>query len=58
MGAELSVADWIGGVIAFLLTLSILSYALGDNFIFRLAIHLFIGVTAGYVLAVTFSNIL
>jgi hypothetical protein len=48
----------VGGLIAFLLTLAILSYALGDNFLFRLAIHLFIGAAAGFVLAAAFYSVI
>jgi len=35
-------------LVGFLLTLFILSYVLGDNPLFRLAIHLFIGIAAAY----------
>lgn len=38
---------WI--VVSFLLTVMVLSYLLGDNVFFRFAAHLFIGITAGYV---------
>lgn len=42
-------------LIAFTLTLAILSYALGDNPLFRIASYLFVGVSTGY-LAVIFIN--
>ncbi|MBT3313653.1 MAG: hypothetical protein HN390_03475 [Anaerolineae bacterium] len=35
--------------IAFLLTLAVLFYLVGDNFLFRAAIYIFIGASAGYV---------
>ncbi len=50
--------ELIGGLIAFLLTLMILSYLLGDNPFFRFATHLFIGVTAGYVAVVALYNVI
>ena len=43
------IGDLIGGTVGFLLTLCIFSYLLGDNALFRIAIHIFIGVTAGFV---------
>ena len=57
-GNGLASSDMVGGIIAFLLTLAILSYALGDNFLFRLAIHLFIGAAAGFVLAAAFYSVI
>lgn len=40
--------DSIGVVIAAILTVMVLSYVLGDNFLFRLASHIFVGVAVGY----------
>jgi len=57
-GMELNLVDLAGGFVAFFLTLFVLSYALGDNALFRLAIHLFIGVSAGFVLASAFYSVL
>ena len=51
-------ADPIGAVIGFILTLMVLSYIIGDNFIFRLAIHIGIGVTAGFAVVLILQNIL
>lgn len=39
----------VGMIIAFLLTMAVFSYLIGDNVLFRLASHLFIGLTAGFV---------
>ncbi len=50
--------ELIGMVIAAVLTLLVLLYAFGDNVFFRLAIHIFIGVAAGYAGAVAISNVL
>ena len=41
--------ELIGMFIAFVLTLAVMSYLIGDNALFRFATHLFIGATAGYV---------
>jgi hypothetical protein len=43
---------------AFLLTLMILSYFIGDNPLFRLAVHIFIGVAAGYVAVMVIYQVL
>jgi hypothetical protein len=43
---------------AFLLTLMILSYFIGDNPLFRLAVHIFIGVAAGYVAVMVIYHVL
>jgi hypothetical protein len=41
--------DLLTGLAALVLTLCLLTYLIGDNPFYRLASHLFIGVTAGYV---------
>jgi hypothetical protein len=50
--------DFIGLALGFLLTILVFSYLLGDNPFFRLAIHVFIGVSAAYVALVTINNVL
>lgn len=40
--------ELIGALIGLLLTLCVFSYVIGDNFLFRLAIHIFIGVAAAF----------
>jgi hypothetical protein len=50
--------DLIVGVIAFLFTLMILSYLIGDNPLFRIAIYIFVGVSAGYVAVVAWWQVL
>lgn len=47
---------WI--VVSFLLTVMVLSYLLGDNVFFRFAAHLFIGLTAAYVVLLIFNELL
>jgi hypothetical protein len=51
-------ADLMGAVVGFILTLMVFSYIIGDNFLFRLAIHIFIGVASGYAVVLVFYNIL
>jgi len=48
----------IAGVIAFLFTLMILSYLIGDNPLFRIAVYIFVGVSAGYVAVVAWWQVL
>src|SRR5512140_3643941 len=50
--------DVIAGVVAFLFTLMIFSYLIGDNPLFRIAIYIFVGVSAGYVAVVAFWQVL
>lgn len=50
--------DLITGILAFLFTLMIFSYVLADNPVFRVAVHIFIGVSAGYVVAVIVHQVL
>jgi hypothetical protein len=53
-----NVVDLITGGISFLLTLMVLSYLIGDNPAFRVAVYIFIGVAAGYAAAVTWRQVL
>jgi hypothetical protein len=54
----LNQADLIGMAVASMLTLFIFSYVAGDNPLFRLAVHLFIGVACGLAAASAWNNIL
>ena len=49
--------DLITGFLSFLFTVLILSYLVGDNPAFRLAVHAFVGVSAGYVAVVIFRQV-
>ena len=49
--------ETIGSVIAFVLTLMIFSYIFGDNILFKLASHIFVGVALGYALVVTWHGV-
>jgi len=50
--------DLVGALLGFVLTIAVFSYIWGDNAIFRIAAHLFIGVTAGYVTIVVIHNVI
>ncbi len=52
------VLDTIGVWVAFLLTLFVFSYLLGDNVLYRLAEHIFVGVSVGYAAIVVFHSVL
>lgn len=54
----MSAGDLVAALVSFLLTLLILSYVFGDNPLFRFAVHLFIGVAAGYAGAVAVRDVL
>jgi len=51
-------SELISGFIAFLLTLFVLSYLINDNVLFRAAIYIFVGVSAGYIAAVVWHQVL
>jgi hypothetical protein len=44
---NMPIADLIWGIVGFVLSIMIFSYLIGDNILFRFAVHLFIGVSAG-----------
>lgn len=52
------VLDTIGVWVAFILTLFVFSYLLGDNVLYRLAEYLFVGVSVGYAAVVVFHSLL
>jgi hypothetical protein len=56
--SSISLPDQVGIVVGFLLTLSVFSYLLRDNALFRLTIHIFIGVAAAYVSAVIWYSVI
>jgi hypothetical protein len=51
-------SDVATAALGFFLTVAILSYVLGDNVLFRVAAHLLIGVTAGFLAAVAWQSVL
>ncbi len=50
--------DLITGVLSFLFTIMVLSYLIGDNPFFRVAIYIFVGVSAGYAASVAWYHVL
>lgn len=50
--------DWLGASLGFILTLLVFSYLIGDNPLFRFAVHVFIGVSAGFAAIIAVYNIL
>jgi hypothetical protein len=54
----MSTLDILGAILGFTLTLMVFSYLIGDNPLFRIAIHIFIGVSAGYAGVVVINNVL
>lgn len=54
----MNLSEWVWGSVGFLLTVMALSYLIGDNVFFRLAAHLFVGVTAGYLSVLIINQIL
>jgi len=58
MISSANIVDLITGGISFLLTLMVLSYLIGDNPAFRVAIYIFVGVSAGYAAAVAWHQVI
>jgi hypothetical protein len=50
--------DLITGILSFLFTLLILSYLIGDNPLFQIAVYIFVGVSSGYIAAVIWWQVL
>jgi len=50
--------DLLSGFLSFLFTILILSYLIGDNPLFRVAVYLFVGIASGYVAAVIWWQVL
>ncbi|MBI4769090.1 MAG: hypothetical protein HY784_01410 [Chloroflexi bacterium] len=48
----------IGTIIAFALTVAVLSYLIGDNPVYRLAIHIFVGAAAGYAVIIAYYSVI
>lgn len=48
----------VGNVLAIFLTLLVLMYIFGDNVFFRIAIHIFIGLSAGYAAGIAIESVL
>jgi hypothetical protein len=50
--------DLIAGWVSLVLTLLVFSYLLGDNFLYRIAVHILVGVAAGYIAVVAVESVL
>jgi hypothetical protein len=50
--------EQIGLWAGLIFTLMIFSYILGDNFLYRIAVYVFVGLSAGYITVVTVENVL
>lgn len=55
---QLPLSELIGTIVAALLTIMVLSYLAGDNPMYRLAVHMFVGVAAGYAGAAAWHGVL
>ncbi|MFN8375821.1 MAG: hypothetical protein U0694_23485 [Anaerolineae bacterium] len=51
-------AEQIGLLAGFILTLCVFSYVLGDNFLYRLAVYVFVGLAAGYITVITTESVI
>jgi hypothetical protein len=51
-------AEQIGLWAGFVLTLMIFSYVLGDNFLYRLAVYVFVGLSAGFITMITVESVI
>ncbi len=51
-------SEQVGLWIGFIFTLMIFSYILGDNFLYRIAVYVFVGLAAGYITLVTVENVI
>ncbi|MBN1563923.1 MAG: hypothetical protein JXA10_08790 [Anaerolineae bacterium] len=50
--------DLIAGWVSLVLTLFIFSYLLGDNVLYRIAVHVLVGVAAGYAVVVAVESVI
>lgn len=56
--AEMGIPDLVGALVGLVFTLFVFSYIFGDNFLFRLAIHIFIGVAAGFAAVIAWNSVI
>ena len=54
----MSMLELVWGVVGLVLTVMVLSYLIGDNFLFRIAASIFIGVTSGFLSVLIIRQIL
>ena len=53
----MSYLELIGMAVGALLTILVFSYLLGDNFLYRLALHIFLGALVGYTFGMVISEV-
>ena len=54
----MSFGDWMGAFLGFVLTILVFSYLIGDNPLFRITLHIFIGVSAGFAAVIAIYNVI
>ena len=55
---DVNTLDLFSGLAGLIFTLMIFSYVIGDNFLFRIALYIFTGVSAGYIASVAWWQVL
>lgn len=50
--------EFLGLIVAFALSVMVLSYLIGDNPLYRIALHVFVGAAAGYITIVVLQSVL
>ncbi len=50
--------ELLTGILGFVFTLLVFSYLIGDNPLFRVAVHVFVGLSAGYVAVVIWQQVI
>ncbi|MGE5222509.1 MAG: hypothetical protein ACM3PY_08735 [Omnitrophica WOR_2 bacterium] len=56
--SSLSLPDLVGICLGFILTVFVFSYLVGDNPFFRFAVHVFIGMAAGFAAVMVITNVI
>ncbi|GAB4481833.1 MAG: hypothetical protein OHK0031_04040 [Anaerolineales bacterium] len=51
-------SEFITSALSFIFTLLVFSYLIGDNPLFRVAVHIFVGLSAGYVAVVLWQQVI
>jgi hypothetical protein len=51
-------SEMVGAFVGFALTILVFSYIFGDNPLFRIGLHIFVGVAAGFAAVVVFYNVI
>lgn len=50
--------ELLTGILSFVFTLLVFSYLIGDNPLFRVAVHIFVGLSAGYVAVIIWQQVI